>query len=277
MQDLISLDRLCSSVPVRERIVLAAGQVLVALAAEDDGQIDGRPLPAGWTAVAAGPLTLRVQGCSLQLAVLSKVPGQEPGIAMAPAGFANRTSIFFQGLQNAGKIRKEPDGYMISSVILQFLSHWHRRDITGNKVASQAGRWLEAHCREHVTAQDLADALGYSRWYVMHCFSDVFSMSVHTYLMYCRLAGVKKAILEGTRSMEEIALDNGFSSRSAMHRTFVRLYGITPGEYRRFTERNDRNEETDDGGRGPDPDHAGRMQRRQSCSSGQGEQYGSRD
>lgn len=37
----------------------------------------------------------------------------------------------------------------------------------------------------------------------------------------------------------ELVLDNGFSSRSALHKTFVRIYGITPGQYKRYTERID--------------------------------------
>ena len=53
------------------------------------------------------------------------------------------------------------------------------------------------------------------------------------------MAQVKEAISRGTRSLEEIALDNGFSSRSALHKTFVRIYGITPGQYKRYTERID--------------------------------------
>lgn len=240
MNQLISLDRCCTSLQQDELFCLEASQVLVVLSEGPDTRINGRPLPVYCSAAAFGPSRVQVQGGSLRLAVLSGVPEQKPGLETAPEGFQTRTLIFFRGLQNATEIPGQPDRYMISSVILQFLSHWHRRLSRDNTVAFQAARWLEEHCRENVTVQDLADALGYSRWHVMHCFSDAFSMSVHTWLMRCRMARVKEAIMAGDRSLEEIALDNGFSSRSALHKTFVRIYGITPGQYRRYTERNDR-------------------------------------
>jgi len=228
MKDLIQLMDLSMDGPVDRQFVLTQGQLLVALSQDAFMCVDGTPVSPHTTIAAAGPGTFTLQTQRAHVALLAGVPGLESGRTAAPESFQARTLIFFRGLENALERPKKPDAYMISAVVLQFLSHWYRRSTTENSVAIQAARWIEDHCRQNITAKDVAQALGYSPGHVMH-----------SYLMRCRMAQVKEAISRGTRSLEEIALDNGFSSRSALHKTFVRIYGITPGQYKRYTERID--------------------------------------
>lgn len=239
MKDLIQLMDLSMDGPVDRQFVLTQGQLLVALSQDAFMCVDGTPVSPHTTIATAGPGTFTLHSQRAHVALLAGVPGLESGRTTAPESFQARTLIFFRGLENALECPKEPDAYMISAVVLQFLSHWYRRSTTENSVAIQAARWIEDHCRQNITAKDVAQAMGYSPGHVMHSFSRAYGMSVHSYLMRCRMAQVKEAISRGTRSLEEIALDNGFSSRSALHKTFVRIYGITPGQYKRYTERID--------------------------------------
>lgn len=235
MLDLVQLLYYCDCLKEKRTFALQEQDVLVAVCLEKEAVVHGRRLDVQETLLAAGPDVVEVQGPCVQIAVVRGVPGAQ-GMDAAPASFYSHTYIFFRGLENAGL----SDRFMVSSVVFQFLSHWYRRPKLESPVAVQAARWIEAHYRENVTAGRLSEVLGYSPWHIMHCFSQAYGMPVHTYLMRCRMAHVKEEITKNEKSMEEIALESGFSCRSALHKTFVRLYGITPGQYRRYIERNER-------------------------------------
>lgn len=219
---------------------LQAGEVLVMTCTGDAACVLGQRLEARQTLVACGPCVLDACGDGLEWALAYGVPDADWPVDLAGESFYSNTFIFMRGLENACQLTDGPDLFMVSSVVLQFLSHWRRRVDVRSGLAQRAADWIEAHCQENVTARQLSEVLGYSPWYIMHCFSDAFSMSVHSYLMRCRMVKVKEAISRKEKSLEEIALDNGFSSRSSMHKAFVRVYGITPGQFQRFMERNEK-------------------------------------
>ena len=55
--------------------------------------------------------------------------------------------------------------------------------------------------------------------------------SIHGYLTYLRMQHCRKALAEGA-SVLSACTESGFPDYSSFLKTFRRLYGITPAEYR---------------------------------------------
>jgi AraC family transcriptional regulator len=64
-------------------------------------------------------------------------------------------------------------------------------------------------------------------------FKKTTGITPHRWLVKLRLERAQDLLLWSTRSLAEIALDCGFSEQSHFTRTFTRLVGTSPGEWRR--------------------------------------------
>ncbi len=68
-------------------------------------------------------------------------------------------------------------------------------------------------------------------------FSELFrkymGASFSQYEIRCRLSGARNEVLAGTRSFKEIASEWGFYDESHFLRIFRKIYGCTPGDYRK--------------------------------------------
>lgn len=85
---------------------------------------------------------------------------------------------------------------------------------------------------EALTLRNLANALGYSEYYVSRKFGDISGMSLRDYLRYRKLAFALKDIRDTRLGIIDVAIKYGFSSHEAFTRAFKEAYGITPSEYR---------------------------------------------
>lgn len=85
---------------------------------------------------------------------------------------------------------------------------------------------------EALTLRNLANALGYSEYYVSRKFGDISGMSLRDYLRYRKLAFALKDIRDTRLGIIDVAVKYGFSSHEAFTRAFKEAYGITPSEYR---------------------------------------------
>ena len=104
--------------------------------------------------------------------------------------------------------------------------------------AAACPEWLDALCRkmrqyENFTAP--ADTMvrlsGYSREHLSRAFKECTMESIHNYLTYLRMQHCRKALEEGV-SVLNACTESGFPDYSSFLKTFRRLYGITPAEYR---------------------------------------------
>lgn len=68
------------------------------------------------------------------------------------------------------------------------------------------------------------------------CFKRSFGVTPHQYVLQRRLAAAAKALRSDSDScLAEVALAYGFSSQAHFTHCFRRLFGVTPGSYRRTT------------------------------------------
>ena len=103
---------------------------------------------------------------------------------------------------------------------------------TGIQYLSRARTYIQQHYNEMVTLDEIAQAAGVSRSYLTQLFRHHMNKSVVDYIQAVRCDHA--AFLLGTTRFRviDIALETGFTNRQHFARTFSRLYGLSPIEYR---------------------------------------------
>jgi AraC family transcriptional regulator len=97
----------------------------------------------------------------------------------------------------------------------------------------EATERIEAACREPLSLAALASDAGLSSFHFLRVFRHVTGMTPHQALIGARLRLAARMLLDTRRSVTEIAYDAGFNDLSNFMRTFRRVIGETPRDYRR--------------------------------------------
>ena len=87
------------------------------------------------------------------------------------------------------------------------------------------------------TVQSLSHAVGLSRSAVMARFSAAFGESPMSLLRRVRMRHAADLLAANALSIDQVALNAGYQSRSSFTRTFRRYYGSDPSEYRARAQR----------------------------------------
>jgi AraC-like DNA-binding protein len=93
-------------------------------------------------------------------------------------------------------------------------------------------RWIENNLDRRITVDDCAEKTGYSKWYLQRYFHAVTGKTLAAFCREKRLVASARMLLEDNVTIEYVAVRYGFSSHDTFHKTFVRYYGMTPGEFR---------------------------------------------
>ncbi len=99
---------------------------------------------------------------------------------------------------------------------------------------SQAKRYIEAHYAEKISLDQLASQLHLNKYYLSHCFTKAYGVSLMNYLASVRVQVGKKLLTETDYSIAMVATSCGFSSQSYFSQCFRRLEKKTPHEYRKW-------------------------------------------
>lgn len=94
-------------------------------------------------------------------------------------------------------------------------------------------RQFENHYSQPYTLTELSKQYSISPSALSHRFSAATGMSVMEYLLSCRMASAKQMLAGTKMSIGEIVERCGFSDNSNFSRTFKRLNGISPTDFRK--------------------------------------------
>jgi AraC family transcriptional regulator len=97
----------------------------------------------------------------------------------------------------------------------------------------RAKDFLNANLRGDVSLDSIAAECNLSVSHFAHAFRRTFGRPPHRWLMDRRLDAVKHLLLNSRLTLAEIASDCGFADQSALNRSFKRVLGESPGEWRR--------------------------------------------
>ena len=107
----------------------------------------------------------------------------------------------------------------------------------GNSEIKEALQYIENHCREKLSLEEVAGILKYNASYFSRRFHQYTGFTFVEYLNRCRTAEAADLLLGSDKTVSEIALDCGFPNVSSFITFFKRQYKMTPDLYRRSTKK----------------------------------------
>lgn len=91
---------------------------------------------------------------------------------------------------------------------------------------------VEAHYKENLSMQDVAQYMRYSDGYFCRLFKQCFRVNFSTYLNEYRIEKAKEMMLDIRLNVKEISIACGYNDATYFCRVFKRVTGMTPSEYR---------------------------------------------
>jgi AraC family transcriptional regulator len=90
--------------------------------------------------------------------------------------------------------------------------------------------YIEAHLDQDLTLAELARVAGFSLSHFKPLFRQAVGVPVHRFVLERRVERARTRLLEGGRSLTEIALEAGFAHPSHMARCMRRVLGSSPSQ-----------------------------------------------
>ena len=91
-------------------------------------------------------------------------------------------------------------------------------------------RYMKEHINEDLTAQNIANYVGYSVFHFCRIFSLITNLTVMEYIRKYRLS-IARSELEGNKKIIDVALQYGFETASGFTKSFRKEFGYTPTSY----------------------------------------------
>ncbi|MBE6857418.1 MAG: helix-turn-helix domain-containing protein [Ruminococcus sp.] len=101
------------------------------------------------------------------------------------------------------------------------------------EVLSHTLDYIEEKLTEEITPEGCAEKCGYSLSSLQKTFRCVFNIGISDYISRRRLSYATKELVETEQTVLDIALKYGYNSHEVFTRAFMRLWGVTPSEFRK--------------------------------------------
>ena len=158
----------------------------------------------------------------------------------------NTTAVFYEKktgcrLEQAvseysSKIRKArtlQEGEALYLAFLQRIAREHKEQPRYSALVTEAIDFAEKNCSRPVTLMDAARALHVSSGYLSTVFSREYGSSYTDFLIQQRIEKARILLAGGNEKLLEIAEKCGFNDQAYFTRTFKRVTGMSPNDYRK--------------------------------------------
>ncbi|MCR5594934.1 MAG: AraC family transcriptional regulator [Lachnospiraceae bacterium] len=92
--------------------------------------------------------------------------------------------------------------------------------------------YIDVHYADNLTLESVAEYGGFSKYYFSRLFKDYSGYNFYDYLTMRRIKTAELLLTQPKLSITEVALQSGFSSISTFNRSFKKMKGCTPGDYK---------------------------------------------
>lgn len=97
----------------------------------------------------------------------------------------------------------------------------------------RAVSYIEAHLHEKISATDVSQQCGLSRYELSRVFKSELNMTFQAFLIDMRMSRAERMLSCTSASVTDIAIAVGFNDLSHFARKFSQVYGSSPAAYRR--------------------------------------------
>jgi AraC family transcriptional regulator len=159
-------------------------------------------------------------------------------LRLADAPYTQSSEIADLGLRMAAELRRRDDfsPIIVQGLVLETLGMFSR---TTNRSAMKELPWLraarafiEAHCVEALSINELAHVVGRHPIHLSRAFRQVFGQTVGECIRGARVRRAAQLLVAGRRPIGEIAVECGFCDQAHLSRSFKKIFGTTPAAYR---------------------------------------------
>ena len=102
-----------------------------------------------------------------------------------------------------------------------------------NKTLQTIHTYIQEHLNEEITLTALAEQVYLNPVYLSHIYKQLTGQKLGTYITGQRIERAKELLAEPALKINEIGFQVGYESSPHFSRTFKKVVGITPAEYRR--------------------------------------------
>ncbi len=99
-------------------------------------------------------------------------------------------------------------------------------------IVSRARDYIEKHRHEELSLKSVATAAGASVFHFCKVFHEATGLTFTDYVARARIEEARTRLLNPSLRISEVAYDAGFQSLTQFNRTFKRVYGQSPTEFR---------------------------------------------
>ncbi|GAA0305268.1 two-component system response regulator YesN [Gracilibacillus halotolerans] len=114
--------------------------------------------------------------------------------------------------------------------MMERLGEWRVSGIQA--LLAQAKEYLDKNYGKTITLEGLADYIGISPYYLSKLFKDRYEVTVIEYVTNIRMKKAKAFLMDGSKSIKEIAMDIGYKDPNYFSRVFKKEFGVSPRGYR---------------------------------------------
>lgn len=97
---------------------------------------------------------------------------------------------------------------------------------------SEAIAYISKNFRQQPTLDEVAAEVGLSPFHFQRLFTDWAGVSPKQFLRYISVEHAKQILKESTNTLLDAAHETGLSGTGRLHDLFVKIEGMTPGEYK---------------------------------------------
>lgn len=151
-------------------------------------------------------------------------------------GFTDVYQELFSVASSSDYIRDMRINSLLNQLLVLLMAEsWHplsRTDGREKRNMLNIKIYLDEHFAERIVLDDLAAQFYINKFYLVKSFKQQYGVSINNYLRELRITRAKKLLRFTERKVEAIGIECGLGALTYFSRTFKKVEGISPTEYR---------------------------------------------
>ena len=121
---------------------------------------------------------------------------------------------------------------LLSALMQESWQPENRQTATRRQDLTQVRSYLDEHYTQKITLDELAEQFYINKFYLVRLFKEQYGQSINHYLQQLRITKAKQLLRFTDKAVEQIGFECGLGAHSYFTRTFKKVEGITPSDFR---------------------------------------------